>query len=161
MALKPFQDQIIELMITQERMLSTLYDEFARQFDAHEKFWRGMSQEEDRHAKLLEKLYTAAKKGQILFDEGNMRVGTLTAFVSRLESILEKARNNEFTLSAAFSCAIDYETSLIEKNIFLRFDSLNDKAKATLKILQSETLDHVKRVRSERTRAMKLNGMAD
>lgn len=147
MGLKPFQEKIIQQLIQQEKMLSELYLAFAEQFPPYEKFWKNLSQEEMRHAKLLEKLYVAATREKIFFDEGKIKTFTLNAFISRLEDIVKKANNHEYTLTGALTCALDFETSLIEKNIFTHFDSLNDKVKGTLKILQSETMNHVDRVR--------------
>ena len=66
-------------------------------------------------------------------------------------SIIEKAENGEFTLPSALRCAVDYESSLIEKNVFNYFDSLNDKAKGTIKILQNETIKHVERIKREQS----------
>jgi len=155
MGLKPFQEKILQQLIQQENMLSELYEVFAKQFPAHEKFWKHLSMEETRHAKLLEKLYAAATTEKIFFDEGKIKTFTLNAFLSRLGDIVKKAKNHEYTLSAALTCAVDYETSLIEKSIFTHFDSLNDKVKGTLKILQSETLNHVDRVRKAREQLKK------
>ncbi len=158
MGLKPFQEKILQQLIQQENMLSELYEIFAVQFSSHEKFWKKLSLEEKRHSKLLEKLYTAATTEKISFDEGKIKAITLNAFLSRLGDIIKKAKNHEYTLSAALTCAVDYETSLIEKNIFTHFDSLNKKVKDTLKILQSETLNHVDQVRKARDQFKKATG---
>ena len=155
MGLKPFQEKILQQLIQQENMLSELYEIFADQFPLHEKFWEKLSLEEKRHSKLLEKLYAAATTEKISFDEGKIKSITLNAFLSRLGDIIIKAKNNEYTLSAALTCAVDYETSLIEKKIFTHFDSLNKKVKDTLKILQSETLNHVDQVRKAREQLKK------
>ena len=60
---------------------------------------------------------------------------------------VEKAERKELGQPAAFAHAIDYELALIEKNVFTRFDSIHDKAKGVLRILQSETQQHVERIR--------------
>ncbi len=148
MSLKPFQEKILEQLITQEKTLSKLYALFSEQFLQHKDFFTKMSMEEDRHAKLIEKLLEAAEKGIIFFDEGKIKTYTLTAFLSRLEELVEKAERGEFTPVTAFACAVDYESSLIEKKVFSHFDSLNEKSKGTLKILQSETLNHIERFRN-------------
>ena len=147
MGLKPFQEKIIEQLIKQEKLLSEMYGHFAEQFPQHQQFWKNLSKEEERHAKLLQKLRDASKKNILFFDEGGIKTYTINAFITRLEEILEKVKNQNFTLPMALTYAMDYETSLIEKNIFSHFDSLHDKAKKTLKILQSETLNHVESVR--------------
>jgi hypothetical protein len=138
-------------MIRQEQLLSELYAVFSEHFPRHGEFWIQLSKEEGRHAKLVQKLLEAAKKGIILFDEGNLKTYTLTSFLDRLENLVAKAKRGEFNLVSAFSHAVDYETSLIEKNVFSRFDSLNEKAKSTLKILQSETISHLDRIKEQKT----------
>jgi len=147
MSLDPVQEKILKQLINQEDLLSRLYALFSMQFPQHKEFWGKLSKEEERHAKLIEKLFEATKTGLIFFNEGKTKTYTLTAFITRLEGILEKAERGEFNLSAAFTYAVDYESSLIEKDVFFRFDSLSDKAKGTLKILQAETIKHVERIK--------------
>ena len=147
MELKAHQEKIIKQLITQEEMLSKLYGHFAQQFPEYSKFWNQLSKEENRHARLIQKLLDAAKKGKIIFDEGKITTYTLNAFISRLEQILQKAIKGEYDIKRALACAMDYENSLIEKNIFTHFDSLSDKVKSTLKILHSETTDHIESIR--------------
>ena len=147
MDLNPFQEKILKQLISQERMLSELYGYFAKQFPQYKKFWEKLSREEEQHARIVQKLFNAVKKEKVLFDEGKIKTYTLDVFITRLDGILQKAKNQEFTLSTAIACAVDYETSLIEKNIFSHFDSLNDKVRQTLKILQSETLKHIESIK--------------
>jgi len=147
MELKAHQEKIIKQLITQEEMLSKLYGHFSQQFPEYSQFWNQLSKEEHRHARLIQKLFDAAKKGKIFFDEGKITTYTLNAFVSRLEQILQKAVKGEYDIKTALVCAMDYENSLIEKNIFTHFDSLSDKVKSILEILHSETIDHVESIR--------------
>jgi len=153
--IEPFQEKIIKQLIDQETMLSKLYTLFSEQFPECQKFWKNLSKAEERHAKLIEKLLEAAKKGIVFFDEGKMKSYTLAAFLTRLESIVQKAQRCEYSLTSAFVCAMDYESSLIEKNVFTHFDSLGEKAKTTLKILQSETIDHVEHIRNAQKKILK------
>ena len=153
MELEPFQEKIIDQLIQQETLLSKLYAHFAEQFPRHATFWENLSREEQRHANLIEKLREAALAGKVFFDEGQMKTYTLNAFISRLEEVVAKAGRGEMSLAAAFSYAVDYESSLIEKKVFSRFDSLSDKAKGTLGILQAETEKHVDRIRKARKEA--------
>lgn len=154
MSLEPFQEKIIKQLINQEVLLSRLYALFSKQFPQYEELWEKLSKEEERHAKLIEKLFEATKTGVIFFNEGKTKTYTLAAFITRLEGIIEKAERGEFNLSSAFSHAVDYESSLIEKNVFSKFDSLSDKAKGSLKILQSETIKHIKRLISAKEAAI-------
>lgn len=148
MSLKPFQEKILKKLINQEAMLSDLYAVFSEQFPQHKEFWGKLSKEEEGHAQLIEKLYEAAKAGKIYFDEGKIKTYTLDAFITRLEGILGKAKRGDFNYTSAFSYAVDYESSLIEKNVFTHFDSMSNKVKGTLNILQTETIKHVERIKN-------------
>lgn len=148
MSLETYQEKILDQLIEQEKLLSRLYALFAEQFPEQGEFWTNLSREEERHARLIEKLREAVRKGLVFFDEGKMKTYTLTAFIGQLVKIVEKAERGEFTLPSAFAHAVDYESALIEKNVFTRFDSVHEKVKGTLNILQSETLKHVDRIKS-------------
>ncbi|MBT3312177.1 MAG: hypothetical protein HN737_11250 [Desulfobacterales bacterium] len=154
MSLKPFQEKILRQLIQQETLLSRLYALFSKQFPQQKEFWEKLSKEEARHSKLIEKLFEAAKSDLVFFNEGKTKTYTLEVFIKRLEGIIEKAENGEFNLSSALRCAVDYESSLIEKNVFYYFDSLSDKAKGTIKILQAETIKHVERIKREQKEAI-------
>ena len=147
MSLESLQEKILKQLINQEVLLSRLYALFSRQFPLYKDLWEKLSKEEERHAKLIEKLFEATKTGVICFSEGKIKTESLAVFITRLEGIIEKAERGELNLSEAFTYAVDYESSLIEKNVFLRFVPLRDKAKGTLKILQSETIKHVERIK--------------
>lgn len=96
---------------------------------------------------MIEKLWEIEKKGLVFFDEGRVKTNTLNLLIGRLEEIVGKAEKRGFDLPGAFACAVDYESALIEKEVFTRFDSLNKNIKGSLKRLQDETLKHVERIR--------------
>jgi len=87
------------------------------------------------------------EKGLVFFDEGRVKTYTLNLIIGQLEELVQKAEKRVFDLPSALAIAVDYESGLIEKKIFTHFDSLNDKIKGKLKILQDETLKHVERIR--------------
>ncbi len=67
---------------------------------------------------MIEKLRASEKKGRIFFDEGRVKTYTLNLIIGRLEEIVGKAEKRGFDLPAAFACAVDYESALIEKGVF-------------------------------------------
>ena len=81
MSLEPFQEKILKQIIHQEQLLSRLYAIFSKQFPQHKEFWENLSKEEEKHAKLITKLYEAAKTGSIFFSEGKTKSYTLEAFI--------------------------------------------------------------------------------
>ena len=152
MSLEAYQEKLIHQLIEQERLLSKLYSVFSDQFPDHRTFWTGLSNEESRHAQLLEKLLEAARSGKVMFDEGKVKTYTLFAFIDRLKAIIQKAENHEFGIKQAMAQAADYETSLIEKNVFTRFDSVSEKSRNVLKVLGMETMKHIEKIKLERSR---------
>ena len=147
MVLNPTQNQILDKLILQEELIAELYDIFSSQFPQHASFWKELSLAEVRHAKLLRKLKDATQKEQVSFDEGSVTLITLNAYLDRLDEVLQKANKGEFSLQTALSCAVDYESSLVERKIFSFFDSAPGKFKETLGILQSETEEHVEYIK--------------
>ena len=147
MKIAPYQEKILNQYQAQETLLSKLYSIFARQYPEYKEFWERLSLEEEKHAGLVEKLSHAALKGVVIFDEGKVKTFALDTFIKRLEVIVEKAEKGEISAQPAFTFAADYETSLIEKNVFTRFEALTEKSKSVLRLLNSETLEHIERVK--------------
>ena len=143
MALTPAQSQIFDQLVVQEEKIAELYEIFSTQFPEHASFWKELSLAEVRHAKLLKKLKEATQKEQAIFDEGSITLITLDAYLVRLDEVVQKAKTGEFTLQSALSCAVDYESSLVERKVFSFFDSPNEKFRQVLETLQSETEEHV------------------
>ena len=148
-----YQENVIQQLITQESLLSKLYATFAEQFPEYKEFWTKLSEEEATHALQIKILNQAEKKGLVLFDESKTKTYILETFISRLEKIVDKAEKGEVDLSSAFAFALDVETALIEKNIFTHFDSLSDESRSLLEMLQSETLEHVGKVKQMQKQA--------
>lgn len=153
MGLQPYQEKMLTLLERQEVMLAELYDTFARTFPKQADFWTGLAKEEQRHAQLIAKLREASQKGVVLFDEGKMKTYTLQAFIENLDKILTRAKRGEINLASAFAFAVDFESSLIEKNVFANFNAITDKAQGVLKVLQAETVNHMDRIKKQRATA--------
>jgi len=150
MSLKPYQEKIIQQMIDQERLLSKIYALFAEKFPQYNEFWMELSREEERHAGLIEKLQEAEKKGLVFFDEGKTKTNTLSVFITYLENQYQRALQKEYGITAAFSCALDLEQALIEKDVFSRFDSLTEKTVGVMNRLKTETKNHIEKIIQKR-----------
>ncbi|MBI9084424.1 MAG: hemerythrin family protein [Desulfobacterales bacterium] len=148
MGLKDYQNKIIRQFQTQELLLADLYTEFGRRFPEDRDFWDQLVREETMHARLIEKLHDVVKKGSMIFDEGKVKTYTLTAMIERIEALVQGARRGDLNnRREALAQALDLESALIEKGVFTHFEPMTDNARAVLKRLNSETLDHVVRVR--------------
>lgn len=148
MVLSTAQNQIFDLLVHQEELISELYDIFSKQFPEHASFWKELSLAEIRHANLLKKIKESTATERIIFDEGKITITTLEAYLVRLNDVVSKAKKGEFTIQTALSCAVDYESSLVERKVFSLFDSPGNQAKEVLKSLELETEQHVEYIKN-------------
>ena len=121
---------------------------FNEQFSEHGEIWNDLVKEEKNHATWLKQLYDAREKSIVLFDEGETKTYTLKAYIEHLEGIITRAENQELTLAQAVSFTLDFERSLIEKNVFTLFDSTSEKARSVLKRLTNETKNHIRKIQA-------------
>ncbi|MFW6011900.1 MAG: ferritin family protein [Desulfosalsimonas sp.] len=146
--LKSSQKEVLELMIKQESLLAKLYGLFAEQFPEHREVWKELNREEENHANWLRQLYDAGEKSIILFNDVRVKTPALRTYVAHLGHLIERAEKKELTLDRAVAYTLDFEKSLIEKNVFSHFDSASEKARSVLNRLRSETENHIKRIQA-------------
>lgn len=140
--LKPYQDKIIDLMLKQESLLASLYQIFAQKFPVYEKLWHKLAREEQKHAGWVEQLHAASEKKVVLFREGRVKPAHLETFVLNIEKKIKQAEANGFNAREALVCTIDLERSLIEKEVFLHFVGITEKARSVMNFLAQETKEH-------------------
>jgi hemerythrin len=147
MALNDHQIDILDLYQSQELRLAELYRAFGDRFTADQTFWNRLVHEEQVHAQIIEKLRDATQKGVLIFDAAKVGTETLKVMIDRIQRLLQRALAGELNRIEALAQALDLESALIEKGVFTRFEPLTEKARAVLRKLNAETLDHVVRVR--------------
>lgn len=143
--LETYQKKIIELLYKQEILLAKLYKIFAVQFPDHKDFWQDLAKDELRHAGWVKKLYKAEKKDLIAFSEGKVNAYVMNTFIENLEKTIQRAENGEINLKMAISYTLDFERSLIEKNVFTHFEIIDKKLAGIMTNLENETRRHVKK----------------
>ena len=140
--LKPYQDAIIDLMLRQETLLATLYQIFAQKFPEYEKLWHKLAKEEQKHAGWVQQLHVASEKKVVHFREGRVKPSQLETFVHNIEKKIKQAEADGFNARQALVCTIDLERSLIEKEVFLHFVGITEKARSVMGFLAQETKEH-------------------
>lgn len=135
-------------MIKQESLLAKLYKLFAEQFPEHRETWSELAAEEKKHANWLRQLGDAVEKGIVGFEEGRFKAPALKIYIAHLEQIIARAEKKELTLTSAVSYTVDFERSLIEKNVFTHFDSASEQARSVLNRLKSETEAHIQKIQT-------------
>ncbi len=132
-------------MCKQEILLARLYKIFAAQFPDHKNFWQDLAKDELQHAGWIKQFYRAEKKDLIAFSEGKVNAYAMNTFIENLEKTIQRAENGEINLKMAISYTLDFERSLIEKNVFLHFEIIDKKLAGIMTKLESETRRHAKK----------------
>lgn len=149
------QEIIIGQLIRQEVLLSELYKIYSAKFPSHADLWLEMSGDEQDHAKWIKGFLGSIRKNLMTFNEGKLTNGFLETYIQGIETAIHRARNDDFSLKSAFTYAIDFETSLVEKDIFSCFSSRSGRASELLKLIQRMTVIHMNKLINEKER---LNG---
>jgi len=143
--LEDYQKKIIDLLCKQELLLASLYEIFADHFPDHKDFWQELAKDEQKHAEWIKKLYQAEEEDLVAFSEGKIKTYTMNIFIENLEKTIRRAENRELNLKMAIAYTLDFERSLIEKNVFLHFKIIDEKLQEIMTKLESETRRHVKK----------------
>jgi hypothetical protein len=144
--IKDYQKMIFDLMIAQELFISKLYSLFSVQFRDYYVFWNDLSKEEKQHADCLNGLIKFIELGEILFHEDNVNAIALNTFIEYIIKIIDRAEKGGMIFKEALSISKDVELSLIEKIAFTHFDSVSDRMKSVLNLLEEKTKNHIERI---------------
>ncbi len=142
---EPDQKRLVELLYQQETILGRLYQIFAARFAEYADFWTDLAGEEARHAELIQKLYQAGKKDWVSFREGKITAQSISIFIEHVKGLSVQAENDEIDFKSAVAHTLDLEKSLLEKNVFSRFEAMDDRMKTVLKRLENETRKHAEK----------------
>jgi len=74
----------------------------------------------------------------------------MKTYIAHLEQIITRAEKEELTLAQAVPFTLDFENSLIEKNVFTHFDSTSEKARIILNRLVMDDAKSRKKIQGIR-----------
>jgi rubrerythrin len=145
MILTPTQERTLKEMIGLVRAIRDLYKMYAGKLPRSREFWIALASEENEHANML-----VALKGQI-------EKGYVTCTDSRfskwgIEKMLKYVMHSttfvgELDLDKALSVALEIERTLLERRFYSCYDSDSDDIKRILRGLESQTENHLRRIK--------------
>ncbi len=135
-------NELITLLMEHEIGMRTLYRGFAKQFPELETFWLKVAAEEQDHLKRL----SALKKKISVKDEelyrDRMKIGAVKTSLYYLRRELAAVKNIR-DINEAFSIALDFEHSMLEKKFFEIFNVFNSQVEKVMEFLEKETHKHI------------------
>lgn len=133
---------IIKALADNENLISYLYKAYAQKFPKHKNFWERLSQDEIRHALILESLYSGIENHADVFNQDIFNLEDLGVLSEYIKREIYNTKNDMSLVSAAIT-AVDLENTLLEKNFLSVFASNLPVVQSVLEKLREETEKHL------------------
>ncbi|WP_281185127.1 hypothetical protein [Trichlorobacter lovleyi] len=140
--LEPYQNKILELFKEQEMLMASIYQKLAQLYPEHADSYLKLVAEEMEHAGWIEQLQTACQAGIACFGEGKTRSYTISGMISYMQDFYKRLETGQLTELQALTAVVDFEQSLIERNIFQRFCGDSPNVIKTLLMLEKTQKIH-------------------
>ncbi len=137
----------LDLLVTNERAIASLYEEYARQHPARAFFWLELASAEYRHATQIESLRTPEKTDSTRVTRFSTEaLRTFIVYVQEQEAV---AKRGAVTFPVALSLSYYIETALIERRFFEQLPQQSSNVRRVMSTLRRETEEHVRKVNGE------------
>ena len=136
----------LELMAEHEKVISRLYQEYARKFPKYQDFWSKLASEEIEHARWISRLHAQVKDGLLHFNEGRFKEAAIKTSLEYVKSKITEAQKENISAKKALSVARDLENGLIEKKYFEIFAFDCREIKQVFLDLAAATRKHYHRI---------------
>jgi len=144
------QQQILVLMRMHEleKSLGELYALFSEKFPEYSKLWDHLGREEQNHAEAVRKLYQESYKGEVVFEEGNIKAEGVQSVIDYVKETSSLTTRGQLSAVKALSITYDIEGSVLDKTIFKHF-RVTPQFVDTIRMLQQETQGHAQMAKDE------------
>ena len=137
---------IINRYLEMELLMASLYDRYAKFYTSHKEFWSSLISEEHEHAAWVKHFQEGISLDKIHFSEGKVRIAALESSIAYVKNIIGEFDRHHCDQTKAVGICLDLEKSLIERNVFRRFDSDSPEIRKMLDILNESQELHVRKI---------------
>jgi hypothetical protein len=137
----------IDLYLELEITMAKLYQRFEKRYAAHKDFWISLIADEHEHAGYIKHFHDLNALNKISFAEGKTRIAALQSILAYINSLIAEFDKQPFLFQKAISICLDLERSVIERDIFKRFDSDSTELRQLLDILRQAQEEHVHKIK--------------
>ena len=142
------QAKILDALVDGENRLAALYGKFAVAFPLFSGFWNQISQEEQRHGKVLKSLHAVLVRGYLFHDIGRFAPEKMQSTLPIEEEAERKLLAFNLTAADALSTALTLESSLAESRFYAEVTSDAPEFAAVCRSLQADTERHIQKLRA-------------
>lgn len=144
------QKQFLELLITSESEIASLYEVYSRCIPSKTEFWSSLAKEERKHAALLEASRSQLEAGEIFRGFGKVNTTDVLRMIEYIRERKLEAEHKAPQADYAVSVALEIESSLIDSKVL---DLAHPEAKDFQEVtdrLAADTSGHVILVQEEK-----------
>lgn len=141
--------EVVKLLIQYEKTIARYYAVCATKHPGVESFWNELAMEEEKHARILEKIYEKVDNNTIFINETCFKIQPLRMSIDYAEEVTIKAERGELTLVGSLSIADSIESTIIESGYYKIFEGDSVSFNKYLEQVQKEATAHRRKVREK------------
>ena len=146
--MEPSSKSYFDLHLKMEILMAALYERFEKRYAAHKEFWSSMIADEREHAGYIEHFKQLAAEQKMTFAEGSARIAALNSILTYIQSVIDLFDRQPFMHQKALALCMDLEKSVLERDVFKRFDSDSTEIRQVLGILREAQEEHLKKIQN-------------
>lgn len=136
------RSDILILLIEHESVIGRLYDLLGETFADDGDFWKGLAEDERRHAQWLGTLRSEPMIDAWLLADKRLKPQAVRSSIEYVESLQEKTRAGQVTRLQALSAARDLENALLEKQFPIAGPAVPTEIRSILDTIAADTERH-------------------
>jgi rubrerythrin len=146
MRVQPDERNIVCLLAEHEHTLARLYRAYAGRFPEHQAFWSRLAEEEDQHAKWLQRLLIRVEEGLGCVRAERFERSAVEESTQRIVQMIKEAANPEFSMADALQTAMTLEQASLEAEYFEVFEGTAAEIVQVQYCLADALIDHRRRI---------------
>ena len=143
---QPYEGSIVNLLAEHEVAVGRLYRTYAGKFPQCRDFWASLADEEDQHAKWLQRLLVRVEEGLGCVRPDRFDSSAVRASIQRIEQMIKQAERPDFSRAEALSAALALEETLLECKYFEVFEGTAAEVVQVQYFLAGALEDHCRRI---------------
>jgi len=144
MCVQPDERSIMCLLADHEHAMARLYRAYARRFPERQDFWSRLADEEDQHAKWLQRLLIRVEEGLGCVRPERFDRSAVDDSMQQIARMINEAAKPEFSMAEALQAAMTLEQTLLEAKYFEVFEGTAAEVVQVQYCLADALIDHRK-----------------
>ena len=138
--------KVIGMLKDIEESAAQLYEAYAAKFPEHRAFWADISDEEKNHVRVVHTLGSEIAQGNAVFVEDKFTINQIQEALDWVRARVADAKTKDIPLKEALLTALEFESSMVEKEYHGIIKANNHDMHMFVKNLMEETRKHKEKI---------------